>query len=275
MLSGLFVALIFVILTPLIWRRLVETIEKVGWTSGIIAAIFTLLPFSIQDLPTGWKFVPIIIAAIILSATAYLSRRQKSRTVKLFSKSSASLNSNTQEEDVIRHYTTRDELKFHHMLSIAHDSVEMLASTFTIVTEQYYDELNYALNKGISLTFLLLDPDSKETGKQRGLYHRSDDLKYQIRNSLKVLCNLKRKFPDKIIIKLYDARVIHSITVIDRKNSDNAWIRVERRELDSVPNSRPSDAWFRREEEARFDNFLREYEEVLSKSNDYICPSTS
>ncbi|MGA9155134.1 MAG: hypothetical protein WBZ36_31510 [Candidatus Nitrosopolaris sp.] len=160
----------------------------------------------------------------------------------------------TLEGDVIRHYATRDELKFHHMLSIAHDSVEMLALTFTIVTEQYYDELNYALSKGISLTFLLLDPNSKETRRQRGLYHRSDDLKYQIRNSLKVLCSLKRKFPDKIIIKLYDARALRGITVIDRKNSDNAWIRVERRELDSVPNSRPSDAWFRREEEDRFDS---------------------
>jgi hypothetical protein len=176
--------------------------------------------------------------------------------------------------DPIRHYSTRDELKFHHMLSIAHDSVEMLASTFTIVTEQYYDELVYVLAKGISFTFLLLDPESKETCKQRGLYHRSEDLRYQIRNSLKVLCDLKCEFPDNVVIKLYNARAPRSITIIDRENPDNAWIRVERRELDSVPNSRPSDAWYRREEERRFDNFLKEYDEVLGKSKIYDCPTT-
>ena len=120
-------------------------------------------------------------------------------------------------------------------------------------------QLLYVLNKGISFRFLLLDPNSKETIRQRaGFSYRSEDLRYQIKNSLKVLCDLKRKFPDKIVIKLYDARAPRSITVIDRKNLDNAWIRIERRELDSVPNSRPSDAWYRREEQVRFDNFLQE-----------------
>jgi len=114
------------------------------------------------------------------------------------------------------------------------------------------------LTKGIAFTFLVLDPESKKTRRQRGLYHRSQDLRYQIGNSLKELCDLKRKFPDKIVIKLYDARPSRSIAIIDRKNSDNAWIRVERRDLDSVPNSRTSDAWFRREEQARFDNFLQD-----------------
>lgn len=235
------------------------------------------------------NYIPEVIMLSILGLLGWGFRRRILRTAEVLSKPAASATPiavstrldtsmsdfKTTQDDPIRHYTTRDELKFHHMLSIAQNSVEILASTFTIMTEQYSDELVYALNKGISFTFLLLDPNSKETTRQRGLYHRSKDLRYQIRNSLRVLCDLKRKFPENIVIKLYDARAPRSITIIDKKNPDNAWIRIERRELDSVPNSRPSDAWFRREEQTRFDNFLQEYHGVLGKSTEYNCPSTS
>jgi hypothetical protein len=230
------------------------------------------------------NYIPEVIMLSLIPLLLWGFRKRITRALHTESVSAAqsipvAVNSNVGlteiQHDPIRHYTTRDELRFHHMLAIAHDSVEMLASTFTIVTEQYYDEVVYVLNRGISFTFLLLDPESREIKRQRGLYHRSEDLKYQIRNSLKVLCDLKRKFPDKIVVKLYDARAPRSITVIDRENPDNAWIRVERRELDSVPNSRPSDAWFRREEHERFDNFLQEYQDVLGQSKDYQCPPTS
>ena len=63
-------AVIFLFHTAVVWRKLVETIERVGWTSGIIAAIFTLAPFSIKDLPTGLQYIPTSVAGIILSLTA-------------------------------------------------------------------------------------------------------------------------------------------------------------------------------------------------------------
>ena len=246
-------------------------LENAGWVVAIIAALVAIFPYPLQDLRLRWG---IFIAALVAIVFLALGRRPFAIIMNKIAKK-PSVQDIEQTVDPTRHYMTRDELKFHLMLSIAQNSVEMLASTFTIMTEQYSDELLFVLNKGISFRFLLLDPESKETRRQRGLYHRSKDLKYQIRNSLKVLCDLKGKFPDKIVIKLYDARAPRSITVIDRKNSDNAWIRIERRELDSVPNSRPSDAWYRREEETRFDNFLREYDEVVAKSKDYNCPATS
>jgi hypothetical protein len=44
--------------------KLVETIERVGWISGIIVALFTLAPFSIKDLPSGLQFIPISVAEL-------------------------------------------------------------------------------------------------------------------------------------------------------------------------------------------------------------------
>lgn len=75
------------------------------------------------------------------------------------------------------------------MLSIAQNSVEMLASTFTIMTEQYSDELLYVLNKGISFRFLLLDPNSKETIRQRGflIEAKTSDTRLKIRSKYCVI----------------------------------------------------------------------------------------
>ena len=70
-------AVIFLFHTAVIWRKLVETIERVGWISGIIAALFTLAPFSIKDLPSGLQYIPISVAGIILSLTAYHSHITK------------------------------------------------------------------------------------------------------------------------------------------------------------------------------------------------------
>ena len=46
-------AVIFLFHTAVVWRKLVETIERVGWISDLIAALFTLAPFSIKDLASG------------------------------------------------------------------------------------------------------------------------------------------------------------------------------------------------------------------------------
>jgi hypothetical protein len=58
---------------------LVETIERVGRISGIIAALFTLAPFS-KDLPSGLQYIPVSVAGIILSLTPYHSHITKKRS---------------------------------------------------------------------------------------------------------------------------------------------------------------------------------------------------
>jgi Na+/proline symporter len=66
--------------TAFVWRKLVETIERVGWISGILAALFTLASFLIKDLPSGLQYIPIGVAGIILSLAAYHSHITKKRS---------------------------------------------------------------------------------------------------------------------------------------------------------------------------------------------------
>ena len=58
-----------------------ETLEKVGVISGIIAALFTLLPISIQDIPFGWNFIPVSVAIVILGITTNHYRQRKSKII--------------------------------------------------------------------------------------------------------------------------------------------------------------------------------------------------
>lgn len=175
LLSGWIVSLIFVILTPLVWYRLVETIEKVGWTSGIIAALFSLLPVSIQDLPAGWKFAPIITAGIILSLTAYHSRREKSKKIKvpinqrwtLFTHARRNPDTDPLQTDGIHHFNSRLELPpFDKMLSSAHVTLEMTGLDFRIVVHQFMSVIRDLLYQNIRVTFLLLDPNSNHVDTQ-------------------------------------------------------------------------------------------------------------
>ena len=56
-----------------------HTIELVGWISGIIAALFTLLPVSVSEL-NQWGYIPIVSAIAILSFTAMWSRRIRGKS---------------------------------------------------------------------------------------------------------------------------------------------------------------------------------------------------
>jgi hypothetical protein len=44
-------ALLFVIATPFIWRKLVHPLERVGWVTGIIASGLTIITFVVSELP--------------------------------------------------------------------------------------------------------------------------------------------------------------------------------------------------------------------------------
>jgi hypothetical protein len=264
------VALIFIILTPLIWRRLVETIEKVGWTSGIIAALFTLLPVSIQDLPTGWKFAPITIAGIILSLTAYHSRRKKSKKIKVpikqcwthFTHARRNPDADMLQTDGIHHYNSRLELPpFDRMLSCATVTVDMAGLDFRIVVHQFMSVIKDLIYLNIRVTFLLLDPNSDHVATQSRIVFAGGDLKESIYKSLELLCREKTKFPPNmkgnLIIRTYDYPPEHSIIIID-EGHDNAWIQVETRPTGSDSSSRPSAAWHKRYDEARYNQNINE-----------------
>jgi hypothetical protein len=64
-------------------------------------------------------------------------------------------------EDGIQHYNTRDELpRFGELLGLAHKKIEMSALTFYIVTLQHIGDIETVINRGVKITFLLLNPDS-------------------------------------------------------------------------------------------------------------------
>gem|GEM_PF-1039207 len=280
MLAGLLVSLIFIILTPLIWRRLVETLEKVGWISGIIAALFTLLPFSIQNMPAGWKFAPIIIAGIILSLTAYNSKRRKN--IKILSSSPAlskPIDSNTSikptqesesessaEIEGLKQFKSRSELPpFKAMLSKANVTVDMTGLDLRIVVHQYMSDIKTLIYKDIRVTLYLLDPESKQVEIQSKSFHAVEDLKPSIQKSIRLLCEEKEKLPPymrgNLIIRLYDYPPQRGIIITD-DGHENAWIKVEARPLGSDSNSRPSEAWYRSYDPARYAQFVNELKTI-------------
>jgi hypothetical protein len=257
----------------------------------VIAALFTLLPFSIQDLPSGWKFAPIIIAGVILSLTVHHSRRNKSNNVKLpiklrwtqFTRARRVPEINLHEDNAkkirpepsikngIQHYENRSQLSFDEMISKAERTVEISAITFRIATLSNYNTLKGILSRKVHLIFLILNPDSTSISIQREIYHGSEDLKEQIQKSLQILCDLKNKFNDSVDIRLYDSISTHSTTIIDRENPDEAWIQVESRPVGSDPNSRPIDVAYRKENTGFFNEHLKEYDILFEASKIYDC----
>jgi hypothetical protein len=291
LLSGLLVSLIFVILTPLIWRRLVETLEKVGWISGTIAALSTLLPFSIQDMPAGWKFAPIVVAGVILSLTAYHSKRSKRRKIlpssPVVSTDTSSISIKPAQEsgseeslaqiEGLKQYKSRSELPFKEMLSKANVTVDMAGLDFRIVVHQYMSDIRMLIHKDIRVTFLILDPDSEQVPILSKSFHAVEDLKTSIQKSIRLLCEEREKLPPNmrgnLIIRLYDYQPEHGIIMID-DGHENAWIKVEARPLGSDSNSRPSEAWYNGYDPARYNQYRHEYDTLFHNSKEYRCPTS-
>jgi hypothetical protein len=77
-LIGLVAALIFLALTPFVWRKLVHPLERLGWVSGIIASVVAILSSVIGNLPVEGRYVLGISAIVVLGVTAGWSRLKKS-----------------------------------------------------------------------------------------------------------------------------------------------------------------------------------------------------
>jgi hypothetical protein len=174
-----------------------------------------------------------------------------------------------------RHYENRSQLPFDEMVYKVERRLEMSAITFRIMTYAYHGVLKRILSRRVHITFLVLNPDSWSTSIQRKIYHGGEDLEDQIQKSLKILCELKKEFNDLVEIKLYDSISQHSIIIIDRDNTDKAWIKVEKRPVGSDSNSRPSDVAYKKDNNGFFTQHLREYDILLGSSKTYECPNSS
>jgi hypothetical protein len=174
----------------------------------------------------------------------------------------------------IQHYERRSELPFDEMVSKAETKLEISAITFRITTLNNYKTLKGLLSRRVRIIFLLLNPDSASTVEQGKLYHASKDLKEQIQKSLEELCNLKREFKELVDIRLYDSLSEHSILIIDRDEPDKAWIQVELHPILSDSNSRPINTAYRKDNQAFFYQYSKEYDKLLDKSEQYECPHT-
>jgi hypothetical protein len=173
------------------------------------------------------------------------------------------------------HFPVRSDLRFDRMMSIAKNSVEMSALDFRIVVHQHMSHVRKLIHSGIRVTFLVLDAKSPTVETQARSLHAGADLKASICKTLMLLCkekeSLSRDKRNNLIIKTYDSAASHSIIIIDRDNPNNAWIKVEYRPEGSDSDSRPSEAHYKKDDIGFFSQYCSEYDNILEKSQDYIC----
>jgi hypothetical protein len=104
-------------------------------------------------------------------------------------------------------------------MNLAKNEIRMSALTFTMLRLNHENLLRQMLARKVHMTFLLLDPMSKEAERQTGLHRGSEDLAEQIQRTLDMLCRLRSDYPKKIIIRVYDVSSATSLIIIDKKSS--------------------------------------------------------
>lgn len=166
-------------------------------------------------------------------------------------------------ENGIQYYSSRSRLPFSELLLRIDENMAMLALTFTIITTVHIDEIKSVLSRGKHITFLILDPNSEYVNIHKHLYIGASNLKSQIENSLIVLSDLKKDFPNNVSIKIYNHLAPLAITIIDDKI-----IKVEDRLVGRDANSRPSHLTYADENKQFFDQYIAEYKRVDNIATD-------
>jgi hypothetical protein len=165
----------------------------------------------------------------------------------------------------IRYYKIRSHLpSFEEMTSMAKTAIKMSAITFTTLRYGHINGIKKLLQQGISITFLLLDPQSGHVDTKSELFSESTDLKHQIIDSLESLRQLQKDYPDKVIIKTYDEVAPRSIIIIDEE-----YIKVEDHPVGSDAESRPNHAAFRNSSPIFYNLYSLEYNQLEVKSEVY------
>jgi hypothetical protein len=145
-------------------------------------------------------------------------------------------------EDGIMYYKSRPKLPLK-------TSCQSLTLTFGIITIQKITEIKTVLSgdKKVKITFLLLDPNSEYVNIHSQIYTGAENLKSQITNSLSVLSNLQKDFPEQVFIKTFHDLAPHSIIILDEDV-----IKVEDRLVGGDADSRPSHVTFADDNKAVF-----------------------
>jgi hypothetical protein len=168
----------------------------------------------------------------------------------------------------IWYYDRRDQIKFPEFMKLAKKKIRMSAITFSILTLTHEDLLCELASSKIKLTFLILDPNSKEAQQQISLYKSSDDLINQINDSLKRLCKLQQQYPNRVSIKTYKELLGNSVIILD-----DSIIKIEKHEVNSGPNSRSNTIFFKHRAGRDFRNHFNSYLQSEKTATKHTCQS--
>lgn len=174
----------------------------------------------------------------------------------------------------IQHYNSRDGIPFSKIIDEATKSVDLSGLSFNIIRLNDLELIEQKLKNGIIFTFIFPDINSKIIDSHIGVYKSSKDLKKQIEDSLRELCELKNnpEINNNLIIKTNNKYTFdESIILIDKNNLDNSFIKIESRIKGKSPNTRPSDLAFLKDNEKFYSEWKKVYVNLLKESLDYDC----
>ena len=141
--------------------------------------------------------------------------------------------------------------------------------TFNIIRLNNLELIERKLKNRILFTFIFPDINSKIIDSHIGVYKSSKDLKKQIEDSLRELCELKN---NNLIIKTNNKdNFDESIILIDKNNPETSFIKVESRIKGKSPDIRPSDLAFLNDNEKFYSEWKSLYDGILNDSKDYVC----
>lgn len=165
-------------------------------------------------------------------------------------------------------FNRRSHLPFDEFLAEADQRVDMIAVTFHCVTTSHIGLIEDTIYRGIRVTFLILDPNSRYAENRKTDFHEGEEVKHHIERSLHVLCELKKRlkdeYRDNLVIKTYDDTINESITIIDNK-----LIKIEKHQKGSDSDSRPNELAFNNDNQSFFQRYSQSYQKI--KPMDYPC----
>ena len=174
----------------------------------------------------------------------------------------------------IQHYNSRDRIPFSKIIDEVTKSVDLSGLTFNIIRLNDLELIEQKLKNGIIFTFIFPDINSKIIDSHIGVYKSSKDLKKQIEDSLRELCELKNNLNinNNLIIKTNNkSNFDESLILVDKDNPETSFIKVEFRIKGKSPTTRPSDLAFLNDNEKFYYDWKTEYDNILKESKDDIC----
>ena len=171
-------------------------------------------------------------------------------------------------DKVVQHYNRRSHLPLDKLPAEAHQRVDMLAVTFHCVTTSHIELIEETIYRGVRVTFLILDPNSRNAVNRKADFHEGEEVKHHIERSLYVLCEQKKKlrdeYKDNLVIKTYDDIINESIIIIDNK-----LIKIEKHPKGSDSDSRPNQLTYNTDNQSFFQRYSNRNQKI--KSVEYQC----